>query len=137
MLSDLRAAVQKDIHYSLPDNYMRGAGDTYFSGKMLAKLARIILIAQEVGGVSRNDFSAAVGRLRAGVEIWLNGSAESPLLYDRVSANHFKYKTYLCSRRNCIMTSVTIVIITIYLPTRRLGVAWLCAAAPTPGMRSR
>jgi endoglucanase Acf2 len=93
MLGAIRAALQKDIHYSLPDNYMRGAGDTYFSGKMLAKLARIILIAQEVGGVSRNDFSAAVGRLRAGVEIWLNGSAESPLLYDRVSANDFKEKT--------------------------------------------
>lgn len=27
---------------------MKGAGDTYFSGKMLAKLARIILIADQI-----------------------------------------------------------------------------------------
>ncbi|KAL3783153.1 hypothetical protein ACHAW5_002177 [Stephanodiscus triporus] len=31
-------------------NYMQGAGDTYFSGKMLAKLGRIIVIAQELRG---------------------------------------------------------------------------------------
>jgi len=40
-----------------------GAGDTYFSGKMLGKLARILLIADEVGGVSKQDFDTALGRL--------------------------------------------------------------------------
>lgn len=31
---------------------MRGGGDTYFSGKMLAKLGRIIAIAQELRGLA-------------------------------------------------------------------------------------
>jgi endo-1,3(4)-beta-glucanase len=83
MVADIRQALKTDIHYALPDNYMRGAGDTYFSGKMLSKLARIIIVANEVGGVSPRDFSNAVHRLKSGVEIWLNGSAESPLLYDK------------------------------------------------------
>jgi endoglucanase Acf2 len=77
-------ALQKDIHYRLPENYLRGAGDTYFSGKMLARLARILLIAEEVGGVSAEDFNDALSHLKQGVEIWYNASAESPLLYDRV-----------------------------------------------------
>ena len=85
MIDAIRESLKTDIQFSPPDNYMRGAGDTYFSGKMLAKLARIIMIAQETGGVSKNEFDSAVNRLRSGVEIWLNGSAESPLLYDRVS----------------------------------------------------
>jgi endo-1,3(4)-beta-glucanase len=62
---------------------MRGAGDTYFSGKMLSKLARILVLANEIGSVEQTDFDNALGRLRSGVEIWLNGSAESPLLYDK------------------------------------------------------
>lgn len=83
MKSAIRTALKKDIHYSPPQNYMDGAGDTYFSGKMLAKLARIIVIADEVGGVNKKDFEAAVDRLRRGVEIWYDPKAGSPLLYDR------------------------------------------------------
>ena len=83
MLPDLRKALKKDIQYALPPNYMKGAGDTYFSGKMLAKLARILVIADETeGAVTDKEFSSALARLRAGTEVWLNGSAESPLLYD-------------------------------------------------------
>lgn len=33
-LLDIRAALKTDIHYAIPDNYMRGAGDTYFSGQI-------------------------------------------------------------------------------------------------------
>ena len=51
-IPSLAEALSKDISYSLPDNYMRGAGDTYFSGKMLAKLGRIIVIAQELRGLA-------------------------------------------------------------------------------------
>jgi hypothetical protein len=40
-------AVLGDINYSLPVFFGRGAGNTYFSGKMLSKLARILLIAEE------------------------------------------------------------------------------------------
>jgi endoglucanase Acf2 len=67
MLLDIREALKTDIHYALPDNYMRGAGDTYFSGKMLSKLARIIVVAKEVGGVDHVDFQNAVTRLKGGV----------------------------------------------------------------------
>ena len=83
MLPDIRAALKTDIHYALPDNYMRGAGDTYFSGKMLARLARVLIVAKEVGGVPQKDFNDALGRLKSGIAIWLNGSAESPMLYDK------------------------------------------------------
>ena len=49
---------------------------------MLAKLARILLVADQIGGVTKDEFNNALARLRSGVEIWLNGSAESPFLYD-------------------------------------------------------
>ena len=64
----LADALSKDIDYSLPDNYMQGAGDTYFSGKMLAKLGRIIVIAQELRGLAESsdddvpDTSTAEGK---------------------------------------------------------------------------
>jgi endoglucanase Acf2 len=93
---------------------MQGAGDTYFSGKMLAKLGRIIVIAQELRGLAERPDNAipdtstaagqelfdiikackvsklptekevtnAVDRLRQGVEVWLNGTAMSPLTFD-------------------------------------------------------
>ena len=90
MIPDIKEALRGDIHFALDDNYMHGAGDTYFSGKMLGKLARILIIAEEIGidaddtsgGVTEKDFNEALDRLRAGTTIWLNGKAESPLLYD-------------------------------------------------------
>jgi len=44
----LAAASVEDIEYEIPDNLMRGAADTYFSGKILAKVARVVLIASEL-----------------------------------------------------------------------------------------
>ena len=52
LIPSLAKAVSEDIHFELPDYYMRGDGDTYFSGKMLAKLARIIIIASELRGLA-------------------------------------------------------------------------------------
>lgn len=91
----------KDINYTIPDLFHHGAGDTYFSGKMLAKLARILLITEEVdhlcgpnGGrdymqycrqsnlPSQDKFDKAVRELRASVEVWINGTAETPFVYD-------------------------------------------------------
>lgn len=83
MVASIRQALQHDIRYSPPQNYMDGAGDTYFSGKMLAKLARILLVAHEVGGVDKKDFAHALATLREGVEVWYRSSAGSPFLYDR------------------------------------------------------
>lgn len=83
MIADIQHALKEDIKYELPTNYMIGAGDTYFSGKMLAKLARILVVAEEVGTVSPDQFNAALKRLKAGVQVWLDGTAKSLLLYDK------------------------------------------------------
>ena len=40
--------LKEDISFQLSDNTLRGASDTYFSGKILARLARIIMIATEL-----------------------------------------------------------------------------------------
>lgn len=102
---------------------MRGAGDTYFSGKMLAKLGRIIVIADELKRLASSDSTKtpvyegmsqstleeqrnalelikqecrkvelpsddkvrdAVERLKSGVQVWLNGTAESRFVYDEL-----------------------------------------------------
>ena len=83
MLGDIRKAVERDLHFQIPINYQIGAGDTYFSGKMLAKLARILLVADEIKVVNRKLFKDALVRLEQGIEVWLNGSALSPFLYDK------------------------------------------------------
>lgn len=83
MLDDLHTALNEDIDYALPVNYMKGAGDTYFAGKMLARLGRILIIASELKSLSPKRFNDAVTRLAQGVEVWYNGSAQSPFLYDR------------------------------------------------------
>uniref|UniRef100_A0A7S1U813 glucan endo-1,3-beta-D-glucosidase n=1 Tax=Phaeomonas parva TaxID=124430 RepID=A0A7S1U813_9STRA len=82
---DMRAAIEQavrdEIDYDVDENYRRGAGDTYFAGKQLAKLGRIIIIADEIGFDSRKVREAAQ-RLAKRAEIWLNGEAEAPLLFD-------------------------------------------------------
>ena len=54
-LQPLAKSLKTDIKYTLPKYYQRGAGDTYFSGKMLAKLARILLIQEEVEDICSSD----------------------------------------------------------------------------------
>jgi hypothetical protein len=62
-LPALVAAYQDDLDYELPGFFQRGAGDTYFSGKMLAKLARILMIGEELSEIcsfnSNEDAAAA------------------------------------------------------------------------------
>ena len=109
-LSVLSEALQKDIEFRIPENFRRGAGDTYFSGKVLARLGRILLITEElqqlcsgqVEGYSLTSdqqqayeeacgditlptdeqISDALDRLRSAVEVWINGSAEAKFVYD-------------------------------------------------------
>ena len=45
----LGAALDADVGFELPDYFKRGAGDTYFSGKMVAKQARLAAVAQDLG----------------------------------------------------------------------------------------
>jgi endo-1,3(4)-beta-glucanase len=85
----------------------RGSGDTYFSGKFLAKLARILTITEEMNELcgekgfidqhmdgylqfcknatlpKREDVDEAIRHLREGVEVWINGTAETPFVYDK------------------------------------------------------
>ena len=106
-IPQISEVLQDDIGFSLPDYFMNGAGDTYFSGKMLAKLGRVLLVAEEVNVICQepdengdddnhlyseycnnstlvidNQMNDAIERLRKGVEIWLNGNAEAPFVYD-------------------------------------------------------
>lgn len=48
MVQAIADSLVSDIDYSLPDYFMKGAGDTYFSAKMLAKLGRIVVITDEL-----------------------------------------------------------------------------------------
>ena len=100
VLPALCDALNADLTFQVPSYYMRGVGDTYFSGKILAKVARILVIAEEVQELCASpsfpyvdacqnssvptiaETAKTLEMLRAGVEIWLNGTAEAPFVYD-------------------------------------------------------
>jgi hypothetical protein len=107
-------ALKYDMNFSLPGYFDRGAGDTYFSGKMLSKLGRILIVAEEVVELchhswlteyhapcknstlpSQSEMSEAIDRLQSGVEIWINGTAETPFVYDTAWGTS-NASTYLC-----------------------------------------
>uniref|UniRef100_A0A7S4AS41 glucan endo-1,3-beta-D-glucosidase n=1 Tax=Pseudo-nitzschia australis TaxID=44445 RepID=A0A7S4AS41_9STRA len=101
----LAQALVEDIRYQIPSNFLSGAGDTYFSGKTIAKLARILLIAEEVkdlcesasaGGSNSEhveacdglelpgdeDVEDALNQLREAVTVWVKTNSETPFVYD-------------------------------------------------------
>jgi len=112
----LSNSLHSDVDFKIPDYFMRGAGDTYFSGKQLAKLGRIVVILDELKKLQRansvddvkhlysdvdmdaleesilasqnvslptdDKFEATLDRLRRGVEVWVNGTAETAFVYD-------------------------------------------------------
>jgi endo-1,3(4)-beta-glucanase len=108
-IDELAQALSNDIQYKLSDNMNRGAADTYFSGKLLARLGRVIVIAEELRTLaagraeytdtdedslqasikaaktatlpSDKDMEFALDQLRKGVEIWLT-KPEATYLYD-------------------------------------------------------
>eukprot|EP00980_Cylindrotheca_fusiformis_P007333 scaffold1525_cov142-Cylindrotheca_fusiformis.AAC.133 len=102
VLPAIAEALATDIAYQIPANFQLGAGDTYFSGKALAKLARILLVHEEVNELCQNpseeyrevcidamehmpaeiEVTMALEHLQKSVEIWLHGDAESPFVYD-------------------------------------------------------
>lgn len=111
-LHSLAKALRTDIHFRLPEYFQRGVGDTYFSGKQLAKLGRILLITEEVEDLctdtasdtssdddddedpeyqqacksinlpSQHERNAALASLRKSVQVWIDGTAETPFVYD-------------------------------------------------------
>ena len=73
--SDLQTALQADANFN-PD----ATTDPYFSGKQLAKAARLVLIARE-----QNLGSLAASlrtKLAAAIQPWLDGSNADALVYD-------------------------------------------------------
>ena len=76
-LEAVRSALAADAGF-VPDS--RVASDPYFGGKQLSKLARLALIADELGETS----TAATLRARLGPlsAAWLTGSNSNPLRYD-------------------------------------------------------
>ena len=102
-IRNLAKAINQDIQFRIPGYYSRGAGDTYFSGKILAKLSRILLVAYELKDIcsrpidfghdyivackdvklfSDSVFNEALDNLRVGTEVWINGEADTPFVYD-------------------------------------------------------
>ena len=97
----LAQALVDDISYQIPSNFQSGASDTYFSGKTIAKLARILLIAEEVKDLCdsespeyvaacanlelpRDDeIEKALNQLRDSVTVWVRTNAKAPFVYDR------------------------------------------------------
>lgn len=71
-----------DVDYDLPFNYQIGAGDTYFSGKMLARMAQLALIADLVGETSAAK--TLVARLADRVTVWLSDKSKNRFLYDQL-----------------------------------------------------
>ncbi len=74
--------MEPDRTYEPALNYQLGVGDTYFSGKMLARMGQIITIADELGEEEVvRDMTAKLGKH---VSIWLEETSGNPLLYDEV-----------------------------------------------------
>jgi len=106
----IASALLRDITYVIPDNFQRGAGDTYFSGKVLARVGRVLLIHEELEDLcsgkavgynlnneeklaymnacrgvtlpSDEQITASMNMLRSSVEVWINGTAEARFAYD-------------------------------------------------------
>lgn len=100
-LNAIGDVLTEDLQYELEPFFQRGSGDTYFSGKMLAKLGRIALVAEEVTDLcekpssreynvacknttipTKQEMDTVINHLQSSVEIWINGSAETPFIYD-------------------------------------------------------
>jgi endoglucanase Acf2 len=99
-LSALANSVKTDLAFRIPDNFQIGAGDTYFGAKSMAKLARILVIAEEVQEIcsspgneygdacqnsnlpSDEEMNSAVAHLRQVLDVWFSTSAEAPFIYD-------------------------------------------------------
>ncbi len=74
----VRSALMADASY-VPDAGAVG-NDPYFGGKQLAKLARLVLIAEELGEDATAEMLAE--RLEPLVVAWLEGTNGNPLVYD-------------------------------------------------------
>jgi len=109
-LPAIASALKRDINFVIPDNFQRGAGDTYFSGKVLARVGRVLLIHEELEDLcngkavgyklnnaqkleymnacrdlelpSDEEITNTMDMLRSSTEVWINGTAEAAFAYD-------------------------------------------------------
>jgi hypothetical protein len=79
LMSPSPTGAPPDSEYKPEANYQTGTGDTYFGGKMLGRMARLVLIADELGEVETRD--RMVKELGGFVEAWLTPGGDQ-LIYD-------------------------------------------------------
>lgn len=72
-----------DSEFQLPENVKLAVGDTYFSGKLLARLARLVAIAHELDQSNEAFFEEMLSQLADSMEKWLEKGAKTPFIYDR------------------------------------------------------
>ena len=137
----LAKSAKADLKYKIPTRYRKGAGDTYFSGKMLAKLGRVLLVVEELrelcgksngGSVAQGykevcrgakiptekEVDSAVAMLRSSVEVWLSGKAVTPFVFDDA-----------CKFRNAIhvdVNSLSLVFLTLFPSFASSRRGWCC-----------
>jgi len=71
-----------DKDFQLLKKFQLGMGDTYFSGKLFGRLARLVPIADELGQSQESWFQEMVQRLTSAMEAWLKKESSTPFLYD-------------------------------------------------------
>ncbi|GAB5370922.1 hypothetical protein AAMO2058_001534800 [Amorphochlora amoebiformis] len=77
----LRKAVKEDVDkFVMPQNYQIGAGDPYNAGKLLSRMARIVLIADELELYDQRD--KMVQDLANYTSLWVVGKTFNQLVYD-------------------------------------------------------
>lgn len=72
-----------DSEFQLPENVKLAVGDTYFSGKLLARLARLVAIAHELDQSNEAFFEEMLSQLADSMEKWLEKGAKTPFIYDK------------------------------------------------------
>jgi len=80
-VDDLKKAVLMEKGtFKMPENYQMGAGDPYNAGKLLARMARVILIADELGMTDVRQ--ALLTDLAKYTSMWITGKTANQLVYD-------------------------------------------------------
>ena len=69
--------------FELPQNVRLAVGDTYFSGKILARMARLVAIGDELGKSGEDFFARMLEQLSEAMSKWLKKGAATPFIYDK------------------------------------------------------
>lgn len=74
---------QSDLNWEIPINWKLGVGDTYYGGKIYARIARVALIADELGDTA--NATAIASQLKEYLTPWLDrtNSKAQPMMYDQ------------------------------------------------------